>query len=111
MRMSESFTWLELVLIVLAVGQIVDTWLRGSIFAVFRALIEVYEGQRWAELVMCFYCLSHHVPYILMILLLVMPGKFGFVLWFLVTSLAVTRATLIINGLLPEKMQYTGDKM
>jgi hypothetical protein len=50
----------DLVLLALATGAVVDVWLNGSIFASARARVEAWEGFL-AELLGCGFCLTYQV--------------------------------------------------
>lgn len=129
----------DFVLVIFAASAVVDVWFNGSIFAELRtviaAVVEDVGGEpseprgelngptphkliyRYcpvllAELLQCPFCLSYHVPWIL-ILLCVIPGEccqsWFAAIWFKlpVYSLAATRIGNIINALLPPTEKYT----
>lgn len=53
-------TWLDVVIMILATNQAVETFHHGSLFAESRAKLEISEGF-FAELLLCPFCLSHWV--------------------------------------------------
>jgi hypothetical protein len=51
----------DLVLVALATGAVVDVWLNGSIFATARARVETWDNIL-SELLGCSFCLNYQVP-------------------------------------------------
>lgn len=107
-------TWLDFTAYVLATGAILDVWKNGSIFANRRANLEVdaESGSFVGELFTCVYCLSFHVPVWLAgssaILYWLFPDS---QLWrFPVYALAATRASFLLDGLLPAYLSYERKK-
>lgn len=110
-------TWLDFACIALATGAVIDVWLNGSIFATWRATIQAKQdiaspgtfAAWWTELLTCYFCQSYHVPFYLLLILLAgncFGGMFYFASQLIVYSLAATRLSNLVNGLLPEKLQY-----
>jgi hypothetical protein len=58
----------DLVLVALATGAVVDVWLNGSIFATARARVETRDNIL-SELLGCSFCLNYQVPLWLVVLL------------------------------------------
>jgi hypothetical protein len=109
--------WLELIAAALAAGAVIDVWQNGSIFATWRAIIQAKQDVAapgtfrawWTELLTCPFCQSYHVPFYLLILLLAgkyFDGMFSVAAQVILYSLAATRLSNLLNGLLPEKLQY-----
>jgi hypothetical protein len=107
------FDWICLVL---AVGALLDAWRNGSLFARPRVQVEQMLAQprnraeAWlALLLQCAFCLSYHVPYLLLglgaLVAWACPGCQALP-WALVYSLAATRASNLLDGLLPERLRY-----
>jgi hypothetical protein len=108
-----ELSFLTLTVLVLAASQVVDTWLHGEIFAVFRSHVESWDN-RLSDLMGCPMCLSHHTPYLLVGLVwsATWLGSFpGMAATCIVVSLAATRAMLVIDGLLPEHMRHDRDSV
>lgn len=101
---------LDFVAIVLASGAIIDVWNNGSILAEPRAWVQAVADSGQArlqllwELLNCSYCLSYHVPLYLLLGTWLCP--WADVAWLLVYALAATRAALLLNELLPERIRY-----
>lgn len=113
-------TWSEaLYLIVvygLASGAVVDAWNNGSIFAPLRAYAECMAGKRplSAELAACPFCQSYHAPFWLLLVFWLpsrcLAGPAADLIQLVPLSLAATRASLILNGLLPEALRYQRER-
>jgi hypothetical protein len=112
-----TISFLELVVITLAAGAVIDVWHNGAIFATWRAIVQAKQDVAapgtfqawWTELLTCPFCQSYHVAFYLLILLLsgkYIGGMFDLVGHLLLYSLAITRLSNILNGVLPEKTQY-----
>lgn len=108
-------TWLDFVVLVLAVGTPINVWLyEESILAGWREWIFAWaefngEESRWrdrlryklGELLSCRFCMSHWVP-IILIVLFYLPSLFIIEPWSTVVklpvySLAATRAALCLS--------------
>lgn len=108
---------LDLIAVVLATGAIIEVWHKGSIFAGLRARAEaqqdVTDPESWRgrllELLLCPFCKSYHVPLWLFVGLL-LGDWFGVTIGagvrLLVYALAATRASNLLDGLLPPRMRY-----
>jgi hypothetical protein len=110
-------SWLDFAAITLASGAVIDVWQNGAIFATWRAAVQAQQEVAasgtfkawWTELLTCPFCQSYHVPFYLLLVLLVgnyFSGMFYFAAQLIVYSLAATRAANLLNALLPENMQY-----
>jgi len=108
---------LDLCAAVFAAGAIIDVWFNGSIFATQRAIVQAKQDVAapgtfrawWTELLMCPFCLSYHIPFYLLVLVLsgmYLGGTFNLLTHLLLYSLAVTRLSNLVNAVLPEKTQY-----
>lgn len=101
---------LQLIALILASGAIVDVWNNGSILAEPRAWVQAARDSEHArlrrlwELLDCSYCLSFHVPWWLLLGVWLCP--WADVSWLPVYSLAATRASLLLNELIPERVRY-----
>jgi hypothetical protein len=62
----------DVLLLALAIGAVVDVWLNGSIFAGWRAYAEVWEG-KLAELAGCPLCLNYQAAIWLTLGLVILP--------------------------------------
>lgn len=103
--------------VVLATGAIIEVWHKGSIFEGWRAYVEAVQDVtepdtlkgKFLELVTCPFCKSYHVPLYLFLLLLA-ADYFGVTLGtcarVVVYSLAATRLSNLLDGLLPARMRY-----
>ena len=124
-------TLIDWFILILASGQIVDTWINGSIFEriqnYYRREREATDlprpGNRdrlWVEwrvhifsdLMTCPYCLTHHAVWVLLVLFFVPtwgePGHgWRIPLWIL----AAIRVNLIIDGVLPAHLRYDRTKV
>jgi hypothetical protein len=63
---------IDVVLLALATGAVVDVWLNGSIFAGWRARVETWENT-FSELLGCSLCLIYQVPFWLTLGLWALP--------------------------------------
>jgi hypothetical protein len=107
----------DLIAVTLATGAIIEVWHKGSIFATARAYSQAIQDiakhgsfrALWPELLNCPFCKSYHVPFYLF-LALCLADYFGgiasVVVRAIVFGLAATRASNLIDGLLPTRMQY-----
>lgn len=136
-------SWLDFIVLTLAAGAIVNVWFNGSIFAEWRTFVSVMADEpeipeeatddlqgdpppllmRVAgkclprivfELFTCDFCLSHHTPWVLMLLfffpaLLVETEWLAFLLKLPVYSLAATQLGNLINAISPASVRYTDD--
>lgn len=108
---------LDFFAVVLATGAIIEVWHKGSIFEGWRAYVEALQDVtepdtpkgKLLELVTCPFCKSYHVPLYLFCLLLA-ADYFGATLGtcarVVVYSLAATRLSNLLDGLLPARMRY-----
>jgi hypothetical protein len=108
---------LDLVAVTLAAGAVIEVWHKGSIFATARAYVQALNDSaphgtfknRWTELLLCPFCKSYHVP-IYLFLALFIGDRFGGIaseiIRVIVFGLAATRASNLIEGFLPARMQY-----
>lgn len=124
-------TWFDFVVLVLAAQAVVDVWFNGSIFANVFAQIQDkayppelledgsmtitdgpagfwyrYTPRLLAKLLSCWFCFSHHTPWVL-IVLLYLPASYLAEPWRWIAlvpfySLAATRCGTIINKLFPQ---------
>lgn len=112
--------WFDFIAVVLATGAIIEVWQKGSIFANQRAYIQAVQDStdsetwkgRLLELLTCSFCESYHVPVYLFALLLAadyFSTTLGAVVRVLVYGWAATRASNLIDGLLPNRMRYSPD--
>jgi hypothetical protein len=108
---------LDFVAVILATGAIIDVWHKGSIFASKRAYIQAVQDNtdpdtikgKWLELLTCAYCESYHVPVYLFAILLAadyFSATLATVVRVFVYGWAATRASNLIDGLLPNRMRY-----
>jgi hypothetical protein len=85
--MSGPDLLIEVVLIALAAGALVDIWLNGPVFAGWRARVETWEDAL-SELLGCSLCLNYQAP-IWLTLILWVPTALGVVYWVAVPLRAV----------------------
>lgn len=108
---------LDLLAVVLATGAVIEVWHKGSLFASLRARVEALQDVtdpesfkgRLLELVMCPFCKSYHVPFWLLVALLLgdwFGATIGAGVRLVVYALAATRASNLLDGLLPPRMRY-----
>ena len=107
----------DLIAITLATGAIIEVWHKGSIFATARAYSQAINDVAahgsfralWTELLNCPFCKSYHIP-LYLFLVLFLADYFGGIASIgvraIVFGLAATRASNLIDGLLPTRMQY-----
>jgi hypothetical protein len=88
--MSGPDLLIDVVLIALAAGALVDIWLNGSMFAGWRARFEVWENAL-SELLGCGLCLNYQAP-IWLTLGLWVPTMLGAVHW----AAVLLRAILVM---------------
>lgn len=109
--------WLDFFAIVLATGAVIEVWHKGSIFAYPRAYLQALQDStdpdtfkgKLLELALCPFCKSYHVPFWLYFMLLAGSASgatLSIVVHLIVYSLAATRASNLIDGLLPAKLRY-----
>lgn len=110
-------TGLDFCAVALATGAVIEVWHKGSIFANLRARAQAVQDVtdpdtlkgKLLELLMCPFCKSYHVPFYLGGMILLgswMGATIGELARLVVYSLAATRASNIVDGLLPSKLQY-----
>lgn len=106
---------LDIVMIALAINQVCDTWFNGTIFAGTRAYLEVWQDvagdtrtdrvrRFFANLLMCRFCLSHHVMlfFIVVCWLPTFLLSWGIFTMFPVYGLAALRLSLLLSDVVPE---------
>jgi hypothetical protein len=98
--MTGSDLLIEVLLLALATGAVVDVWFNGSIFAHHRARIEALENI-FSELMGCSLCLNYQTAIWLTcglwVLPMFVPGWAAIVLRGLLVALAVARLAWLIN--------------
>lgn len=103
--------------VVLATGAVIEVWHKGSIFADLRARAQAYQDVtdpesfkgRLLELLMCPFCKSYHVPFWLIVALLLSDwagATIGILARLVIYALAATRASNLLDGFLPPRMRY-----
>jgi len=108
---------LDFFAVVMATGAVIEVWHKGSIFADLRARAQAIQDVtepdtlkgKLLELLMCPFCKSYHVPFYLGVMILLgdwAGATIGAVARLLVYSLAATRISNIVDGLLPPNLQY-----
>jgi hypothetical protein len=100
---------IDVILLALATGAVVDVWLNGSIFAGWRARIETWENT-FSELMGCSLCLNYQVPIWLTLGLWALPMGVprwaGLILRILLVALAVGRMAWLLNAWLGHEHGY-----
>lgn len=110
-------TFVDFLAVVLASGAIIEVWHKGSIFAGLRARAQALQDVtdpeslkgRALELLMCPFCKSYHVPFYLILSVLLgswFNATIGTAVLVFVYSLAATRLANLLDGLLPPRMRY-----
>lgn len=110
--------WIDFIAVVLATGAIIEVWQKGSIFATARAYIQAMQDTtdgdtlkgKFFELLTCSFCESYHVPVYLFATLLAADYfsiTLGAIVRIFVYGWAATRASNLIDGLLPNRMRYS----
>jgi hypothetical protein len=111
------FNFLDLLVVVLATGAIIEVWHKGSIFQTIRAYLqalqdvtplETFKG-RLLELLNCPFCKSYHIPLLLFLTLLAGDSLGSRLAWLprvVIYAWAATRLSNIVDGLLPGRMRY-----
>lgn len=110
--------WLDFAAVVLATGAIIEVWQKGSIFATTRAYVQAVQDNtdgdtlkgKVLELLTCPFCESYHVPVYLFAILLAADWfsvTLGAVARIFIYGWAATRASNLIDGLLPHRMRYS----
>lgn len=108
---------LDFLAVVLATGAIVEVWHKGSIFANLRARAQALQDVTdpeslkglTLELLMCPFCKSYHIPFWLLVALLLgdwIGATIGAGVRLVVYALAATRLSNLLDGLLPPRMRY-----
>jgi hypothetical protein len=108
---------IDLCAVILATGAIIEVWHKGNIFATARAYTQARQdiapegsfAAFWTELLNCPFCKSYHVPIYLFVGLLSadwLGGMFASTARVVVYGLAATRASNLIDGLIPARMRY-----
>ena len=104
---------IDLVVLILATGAVVDIWFKAEFFVDRRDVVSTYATMPvtpwWARLLNCDFCLSHHVAFWVVILWFI--SKYLHEPWVIVCqipiwTLAITRGSIILNGLLPARMRH-----
>jgi hypothetical protein len=97
---------INVLLLALATGAVVDVWLNGSIFATWRARVETWENT-FSELLGCSLCLNYQVPIWLTLGLWVLPAYVpalaAITLRTILIVLAVGRLAWLFNCFGPER--------
>ncbi|NDD52265.1 hypothetical protein EBZ39_00035 [bacterium] len=112
------FNLLDFIAVIFAAGAIIEVWHKGSIFdtprAYAQALQDVTPAEsvkgRLLELLNCPFCKSYHVPVYLFLLLLAgehFGGTIACLVRIIIYGLAATRIGNIVDGLLPNHLQYS----
>ena len=108
---------IDLIAVALATGAIIEVWHKGSVFALTRAYVQAKNDSAkhgsfrglWTELLLCPFCKSYHIPFYLYAAMLSgdwLGGIVAVLPRMLVYSLAATRLSNLIDGLLPLRMRY-----
>jgi hypothetical protein len=108
---------LDLIAVTLATGAVIEVWHKGSLFALARAYVQAkndsakYGSFRslWTELLLCPFCKSYHIPLYMYATILAgdwFGGIVAVIPRMLIYSLAATRLSNLIDGLLPPRMRY-----
>jgi hypothetical protein len=108
---------LDLFAVIFATGAAIEVWHKGNIFANARAYVQARQDiaaegsfdSLWTELLNCPFCKSYHLPIYLFVVLLSADwfgGMVSAMARVIIYGLAATRASNIIDGLLPKRMQY-----
>jgi hypothetical protein len=91
---------INVLLLALAAGAVVDVWLNGSIFATWRARAETWENT-FSELLGCSLCLNYQVPIWLTlgfwVLPAYVPALVAVILRAVLIALAVGRLAWLLN--------------
>lgn len=87
-------TLTDLIILVLATSQIIETYHHGSIFAPVRARIETWPYGFWYGLLTCMFCLSHWVSLVDVVGWVFNPFGIPHVV---LTAFAVTRGAQLVN--------------
>jgi hypothetical protein len=107
--MTGSDLLLNVVLLPLATGAVVDIWLNGALFAGWRARIEAREN-RLSEFLGCSLCLNYQVPIWLTLgcwaLPMYVPHWAALVLRGILIALATGRLAWLINAWLGPDYGY-----
>lgn len=109
---------LDFIAVIFATGAIIEVWQKGSIFATTRAYIQAVQDNtdgdtlkgKLLELLTCPFCESYHVPVYLFAILLAADWfsiTLGAVVRIFIYGWAATRASNVIDGLLPNRMRYS----
>lgn len=90
----------DLIILVLATGQTIETWHHGSLFEDRRAIIEIW-GDGWQkDLLRCMFCLSHWAAAVIVLwfgLAALLDSPLSWFFRFPVYVLAVTRGAQLLN--------------
>ncbi len=90
----------DLIILVLATGQTIETWRHGSLFEEKRAEIEVWEDGWRKDLLRCMFCLSHWAAALMVFLFglaALLDSPLSWLVQFPVYVLAVTRGAQLLN--------------
>ena len=110
-------TPLDFLAVILATGAIIEVWHKGSIFETARAYVQAWQdtadpqsfrGRLW-ELILCPFCKSYHIPLYLFAALLAadyIDAMLAAIVRVIVYGLAATRASNILDGILPPQLRY-----
>ena len=112
---------ITLVAVILATGAIIEVWHKGSVFATWRAIVQAKQDgaelgsaqSLWTELLLCPFCKSYHLPIYLYAFLTICNysgGAIATVAHILIFGLAATRASNLIEALLPKESKYEPER-
>jgi hypothetical protein len=112
-----TITVLDFLSVALAAGAIIEVWHKGSLFETARAYAQALQDVtpyntakgKLLELINCPFCKSYHAPLYLFLFLLAGASIGGIVetaTRVVIYSLAATRLSNVIDGLLPKESRY-----
>jgi hypothetical protein len=115
-----TFTLLDFIAVIFATGAVIEVWHKGSIFDHLRAYSQAVQDVtapdsikgKLLELLNCPFCKSYHVPFYFFIALLAgvwLGDTMAAAARLIIYSLAATRVSNIVDGLLPARMRYVQD--
>lgn len=107
----------DFIAVILATGAIIEVWHKGTIFATLRATVQAKQDVAklgsftalWTELLTCPFCKSYHIPVYLYLGLLAADHTGGIVAGVVrafIFGWAATRASNLIDGMLPKELRY-----
>lgn len=115
-----TFTALDFIAVIFAAGAVIEVWHKGSIFDYLRAYSQAVQDVtapdsikgKLLELLNCPFCKSYHVPFYFFLALLAgvwLGDTMAAAARLVIYSLAATRLSNIVDGLLPARMRYVHD--